>query len=265
MNIYTMFINNFLITTCDSAERSQTGIQDPATPMLEGIFSFLVAVYVMSIGIVVICMLYVILTAIKEENFNSFLDVPYERLLEFLQPVIATIFLFTLPVFYILPFAYYLDELVASEVIAKKFIEWYWGDQHSELCGGNYADANQKVTQEELTFDSCILKDEFLTFNALRAIELDKRLLLPSTTHIRLLITSADVLHSWAVPSLGIKLDFAPGILRPTPSLFMRREEVLYGQCSEICGINNGFMPIAVVYIPKEEYILWLTSRKRSS
>jgi cytochrome c oxidase subunit 2 len=262
MNIYTMLINNFLITTCDSAERLQTGIQDPATPMLEGFFSFLVTVYLMSIDIVMICMLYVILTAIKEENFNSLLEIPFERLLELLQPMVATIFLFTLPVLY-MPFSYYFDELVASEVISKKFIEWYWGHQHSELYRGNYADANQKVTQEELTFDSCILKDELLTFGALRSIELDKKTLL--TTHIRLLMTSADVLHSWAVPSLGIQLDFAPGILRPTPSLFIKREEVFYGQCSEICGINHGFMPIAVVYIPKEEYILWLTSRNKTN
>ena len=76
-------------------------------------------------------------------------------------------------------------------------------------------------------------------------MEVDNRVVLPVNTHIRVLVTAADVLHSWAVPSFGIKVDACPGRLSQA-SLFIKREGVYYGQCSEICGVNHGFMPIVV-------------------
>jgi heme/copper-type cytochrome/quinol oxidase subunit 2 len=79
----------------------------------------------------------------------------------------------------------------------------------------------------------------------LRLLEVDNRLLLPIQTHISVGITAADVLHCWAVPSLGVKVDACPGRMNTT-TLFLKREGIFYGQCSEICGINHGFMPIVV-------------------
>jgi hypothetical protein len=76
-------------------------------------------------------------------------------------------------------------------------------------------------------------------------LEVDNRIVLPIKTHIRVLVSAADVLHSWAVPSLGVKMDACPGRLNQT-SMFINREGVYYGQCSEICGVNHGFMPIVV-------------------
>jgi len=70
------------------------------------------------------------------------------------------------------------------------------------------------------------------------------------------LITSADVLHSWAIPSLGIKLDACPGRISEI-SLFIKRTGTFYGQCSEICGVNHGFMPIVVEAVEPEMYTLW--------
>ena len=92
----------------------------------------------------------------------------------------------------------------------------------------------------------------------LRLLEVDNRLYVPVETHIRVLITSSDVLHSWAVPSLGIKLDACPGRLNQT-SLYVQRTGVFYGQCSEICGIGHGFMPIVVEVIEPFYFNLWLT------
>jgi heme/copper-type cytochrome/quinol oxidase subunit 2 len=76
-------------------------------------------------------------------------------------------------------------------------------------------------------------------------LEVDNRVVLPVDTHIRLLVTAADVLHSWAIPSFGIKIDACPGRLSQS-FIFLKREGVYYGQCSEICGVNHGFMPIVV-------------------
>jgi cytochrome c oxidase subunit 2 len=83
---------------------------------------------------------------------------------------------------------------------------------------------------------------------------------LPVASHIRILITAADVLHSWAVPSLGIKVDACVGRLNET-SLFVLREGVFFGQCSEICGVGHANMPIVVESVSVENYINWLAEK----
>jgi heme/copper-type cytochrome/quinol oxidase subunit 2 len=93
---------------------------------------------------------------------------------------------------------------------------------------------------------------------AFRLLEVDNRIVLPVNSHIRLLITASDVLHSWCVPSFGIKLDACPGRLSQA-SLFLKREGTYYGQCSEICGVNHGFMPIVVVGVSVDAFTSWIT------
>ncbi len=83
----------------------------------------------------------------------------------------------------------------------------------------------------------------------LRNLETYKRLVLPTNTHIRLLVTATDVLHSWTIPSFGLKVDACPGRLNRM-NLFIKRLGIFFGQCSEICGVNHGFMPIVVVTAP---------------
>jgi cytochrome c oxidase subunit 2 len=79
-----------------------------------------------------------------------------------------------------------------------------------------------------------------------RLLSVDNSARIPAKRHVRILITSADVLHSWAVPSLGIKVDACPGRLNQTSTYLSRAGIKHYGQCSEICGVNHGFMPIVV-------------------
>ena len=92
-----------------------------------------------------------------------------------------------------------------------------------------------------------------------RNLETNRRILLPTNTHIRLLVTSADVLHSWTIPSLGVKVDACPGRLNQA-NLFIKRIGLFYGQCSEICGVNHGFMPIKVVSVDAADYFNMYTS-----
>ncbi len=100
-----------------------------------------------------------------------------------------------------------------------------------------------------------------LTKNApFRLLEVDNRVILPVSTHIRLLVTAADVLHSWAVPSFGIKVDACPGRLSQA-SLFLKRNGIYYGQCSEICGVNHGFMPIVVQGTQFNSFLNWIETR----
>lgn len=124
--------------------------------------------------------------------------------------------------------------------------------------------------KERINFDSYLIADDDLIIpealgtgkagTVFRLLEVDNRLFVPTNTHIRLLITSADVLHSWAVPSLGVKVDACPGRLNQV-FMFVKREGVFYGQCSELCGVNHGFMPIVVQAVSQDEYLTWVGKR----
>jgi len=148
-----------------------------------------------------------------------------------------------------------MDEII-EPLLTVKVIghQWYWSYEFLDpniLFKLYYEAVNNKAefTPIEVTcnFDSYMLSDDQLSKkNSLRLLEVDNKLYLPIEANVRLLITSADVLHSWAVPALGIKLDGCPGRLNQT-SLYIKRPGTFYGQCSEICGVNHGFMPISVV------------------
>lgn len=101
-------------------------------------------------------------------------------------------------------------------------------------------------------FDSYMLQD--IQPGQLRLLDVDERLVLPTNTLIRVLVTASDVLHSWAVPSLGIKIDAIPGRLNQV-WLTINRQGVFYGQCSELCGANHSFMPIVVEAISPREFL----------
>lgn len=135
---------------------------------------------------------------------------------------------------------YSIDEVV-DPVITLKAVghQWYWHYENTNKCTGN------KIYKEEMR----LAGDRYL-----RLLDTDKRILLPVSTSIRLLVTSVDVLHSWAVPSLGIKIDACPGRLNQT-SFFIKRSGLFYGQCSEICGTGHGFMPIALRALPLSDYL----------
>ena len=111
-----------------------------------------------------------------------------------------------------------------------------------------------------INFDSYMIPEDELEIGELRLLEVDNRVVLPVNTHIRVLITAADVLHSWAIPSLGIKLDACPGRLNQT-SMFILRSGVFFGQCSEICGPAHGNMPIVIESVPINSYLSWLSEK----
>jgi len=90
-----------------------------------------------------------------------------------------------------------------------------------------------------------MLPDDELKPGQLRLLTVDKELILPTQTEIRILVTSMDVIHSWAVPSLGIKVDAVPGRLNEV-NTNLRLLGIYYGQCSELCGVNHAFMPIMI-------------------
>merc|ERR1712113_380 len=147
---------------------------------------------------------------------------------------------------------YSVDEWNEASVSLKAVgHQWYWSYEYSD-----YAESDQT----SILFDSYMLAEDDLEIGQLRLLEVDNRVVLPVKTHIRVVITSADVLHCWAVPSLGIKCDAVPGRLNQT-SVFLDREGLFYGQCSELCGANHGFMPIVVESVSMEDYLSWLSEK----
>ena len=101
--------------------------------------------------------------------------------------------------------------------------------------------------------------EDSLELGQFRLLDVDNKVIVPVDTHIRLIVTGADVIHSWAVPSLGIKIDAVPGRLNQT-SILAERPGLFYGQCSEICGVWHGFMPIAVEAVSVQDYLTWIDS-----
>jgi cytochrome c oxidase subunit 2 len=143
--------------------------------------------------------------------------------------------------------------------------QWFWKYQYSDYAAPNYVesdDGNVALEESEendrtIDFDSYMIHEDELEEGNLRLLEVDNRLVLPVKSHIRLLITAADVIHNFAVPSLAVKCDGLPGRLNQT-SLFILREGLFYGQCSELCGVNHGFMSTCVEGVTMEEFKKWV-------
>jgi heme/copper-type cytochrome/quinol oxidase subunit 2 len=145
---------------------------------------------------------------------------------------------------------YGMDELNYPELTLKVVgHQWYWSYEYLDIP--KYT-PDKKLVQG-VTYIASLVQEQDLAYGSIRLLETDWRVLLPARVHIRVLVTSADVLHSWAVPSLGIKVDACPGRLNQVP-LYIKREGVFYGQCSELCGILHGFMPIALDVVDLRSY-----------
>lgn len=234
----------------DFAENWQLLFQDSASPTMEGIINFhndLTFILLIICGMVVWLLGRCIYFFEKSKNSNyakfihgSIIEIGWTT-----TPALILIII-GLPSFGLL---YSMDELV-DPALSLKIIghQWYWDYQYSDFLAGN---------NQALSFESFMIPEFDLKIGQLRLLEVDNRVVIPTKTHIRILVSSADVLHCWAIPSLAIKLDSCPGRLNQT-NVFVKRQSVYYGQCSEICGINHGFMPIVVESVTIGKYQLWL-------
>jgi len=148
-----------------------------------------------------------------------------------------------------LKLVYFLDRTEEPEVTLKVTgHQWYWNYEYPDENAG-------------FSFDSVLIPEENLKADQIRLLSVDNPVVLPIETNIRVLTTAADVIHSWALPQLIYKVDSVPG---RTNESWMRitREGTFYGQCSELCGVNHGYMPIVVQAVSKQAYQQWLTRAK---
>lgn len=178
---------------------------------------------------------------------NNFTNVKlYEgQIIELIWTVIPALIL----IFIALPSlrALYLLDEVKTPALTIKTIghQWYWSYEYSDF--------------PSLEFDSYIIPSQDLSSKDFRLLEVDNRTVIPFNTQIRLLVSAADVIHSWTIPSIGIKVDALPGRLNQL-RIFSLRPGILYGQCSEICGANHRFIPIVLEIISLKDFISWIKS-----
>jgi len=231
----------------DVAEALQLGFQESASPVMEEIINFHNEVMIY-LTFILIGVLWIMIESIREYSKTKKV-IGHKYLIH--GTALEIIWTIT-PAFILVAIAYpsfkliYLIDEVIDAGITIKVVghQWYWSYEYSD-----YAD--QDGTSIE--FDSYMIPEASLESGDLRLLEVDNQLVVPTNTHIRVILASADVIHCWAVPSLGVKLDCIPGRLNQTGFL-ANREGVFYGQCSEICGANHAFMPIAVKAVNLDEY-----------
>jgi cytochrome c oxidase subunit 2 len=239
----------------------QVGFQDPSSTSMEGIYLFnLHLLFVITaIVLLVAWLLFTILANFIETNNTNAVNFTHSNIIEIVWTSVPALVLLSLasPSFSLL---YSLDE-ISNPNLTLKILghQWYWSYEISDF--------NFCLTKQNLKYSSYILSDESIKENNLagffRTLETNKRVLLPTNTHLRLLITAVDVLHSWTIPAFGIKVDACPGRLNQA-NLFIKRFGVFFGQCSEICGTNHGFMPIVLLALQSEQYYHFLTTQLSS-
>nr|UGV21534.1 cytochrome c oxidase subunit II [Microhyla achatina] len=221
------------------AHPTQLGFQDAASPIMEELLHFhdhtLMAVFLISTLV-----LYIItsLMTTKLSSTNT-IDAQEIEMVWTIMPAIILIVI-ALPSLRIL---YLMDEISNPDITIKAIgHQWYWSYEYSDFAN--------------LNFDSYMIPTKDLTPGQFRLLEVDNRMTTPIGMATRTIITADDVLHSWAVPSLGVKTDAIPGRLNQT-SFLISRPGVYYGQCSEICGANHSFMPIVIEALPVPDFLNW--------
>ncbi len=171
---------------------------------------------------------------------NNILEAQEVETIWTVLPAVILIFL----AFPSLRLLYLLDELEHPSLTIKTIgHQWYWSYEYSDFL--------------DLEFDAYMLPTEDLADGQFRLLEVDNRAVIPWSTEIRILVTAADVIHAWTVPSLGVKADAIPGRINQL-SILPTRPGVFYGQCSEICGANHSFIPIVLEAVASTGFVNWV-------
>ncbi len=216
---------------------AQIGFQNSASPLIEQLIFF--HDHALLILILITTLVgYFIISLVTNKFVNRYLlDGQIIEIIWTVLPAVILIIL-ALPSLRLL---YLIDETTEPRLTLKTVgHQWYWSYEYSDF--------------NDIEFDSYMTPTNNLQPQEFRLLEVDNRVILPYLTQIRLLVTAADVIHSWTIPSLGIKADAVPGRLNQL-NVFFNRPGVFYGQCSEICGANHSFIPISVEAITPTDFL----------
>nr|ALF04090.1 cytochrome c oxidase subunit II [Eucryptorrhynchus brandti] len=217
-------------------------LQDSASPLMEQLMFFHDHTLLILIIITILVSQMLISMLFNKFSHRYLLEGQMIEMIWTILPAIILI-LIALPSLRLL---YIMDEIY-NPVTTVKAIghQWYWSYEYSDY--------------KNLEFDSYMIpSNELKSFN-FRLLDVDNRMVIPFNSQIRIIVTSMDVIHSWTIPSLGVKIDGTPGRLNQA-SFNINRTGLFFGQCSEICGANHSFMPIVIESISPKFFINWINS-----
>ena len=248
------FVNNLYTEPyiqCDAPRPWGLYFQDSGTPQMEGLVELHDNI-LFYLVIILFAVIWIIVSIFRMNTSNSE-SIPHKflghgtfvELVWTITPALILI-LITFPSFKLL---FLMDEVSdpAMAILAEGH-QWYWSYQYPDFTNDD---------NEPIEFDSYLVPESDLDEGALRMLEVDNRIIIPELTHVRFLVTAADVIHSFACPSLGVKCDAYPGRLNQV-SFMLNREGIFYGQCSEICGLLHSSMPIVFESISVDKFVYWL-------
>nr|AML25918.1 cytochrome c oxidase subunit II [Staphylinidae sp. BMNH 1274217] len=215
-------------------------IQDSASPLMEQLMFFHDHTLMILLMITVLVGYIMASLFFNKFNYRFLLEGQMIELIWTILPAVTLIFI-ALPSLRLL---YLLDE-INNPLITIKTIghQWYWSYEYSDF--------------KNVEFDSYMIPTNDLKIHGFRLLDVDNRIAVPYNSQIRMLVTAADVLHSWTIPSLSVKIDATPGRLNQI-NFYMNRTGIFFGQCSEICGANHSFMPIVMESISPLYFINWI-------
>lgn len=226
----------------------QLGFQDAASPIMEQIQAFhdTLLIILTAIAVFVIGLIFFVVYKFRAGRNHLLSKTSHNTALEIIWTGIPVLILAYLA-FPSIKLIYSMEEAPEADLTIKVVgHQWYWSYEYPD---------------ENIKFDSYMIEDQDLKPGDIRLLSVDNPLVVPVGAVVRIQATSADVLHSWAVPSLGVKKDCVTGRLNQT-WFKVNKEGVYYGQCSELCGMKHGFMPIAVKAVSREAFEAWSAEAK---
>jgi cytochrome c oxidase subunit 2 len=235
----------FNIILNDVAEPWQLGFQDSAAPGFTGLVTLhnTIGFYLIVISFSVFWVLFSLIYYYSyNKNPIAHKYLTHGTVLELVWTITPALILIAIafPSFRLL---YLMDEVISPTLTIKVVgHQWYWSYEYSDFITDS---------GESIDFDSYMIPESDLELGQFRLLDVDNRLIIPVDCHIRLIVTGADVLHSFAIPSLGLKL-------------VAERSGIFYGQCSEICGVWHGFMPIVVEAVSSPDFLVWVATHSAS-
>jgi len=245
----TFSILNPIYIFNDAPQPWQFGFQDSAAPGFTGLISLhnIIGFYLIIISLSVFFVFSsLIYTYGSDKHPIAHKYLTHGTVLELIWTITPALILIVVacPSFRLL---YLMDEVISPTVTIKVIgHQWYWSYEYSDFLTDS---------GESIDFDSYMIPDSDLELGQFRLLDVDNKLVIPVDSNIRLIVTGSDVLHSFAVPSLGLKLDCVPGRLNQV-SFIAERPWTFYGQCSEICGVWHGFMPIVVEAVSANDFLV---------
>lgn len=234
------------LTPLEIPSWASLGFQNAASPLIEQLMFFhdhALTVIILIISIVS----YNLISTIFNSNIDQFIFESQE--LELFWTIVPSFIL----IFIGLPsirLLYLLDEVYSPSISIKSIgHQWYWSYEYSDF--------------NNIEFDSYMIPSQELINNIFRLLEVDNRVVIPTNSQVRILISAADVLHAWTIPRVGVKADAVPGRLNQI-NFYINRPGLFFGQCSEICGANHRFMPIVLESIPVKNFVAWIKNFNNS-